>query len=141
MEKRVVPQQGNEDRFVAVQPFVGAVEKRPLPSQRSADGGAALRSGVGGLFRIEVIAGLDVAAAEQSEQASVQLAGAALGHDVDGPARRSAQLGRKRVPVHLELLHRRLRDGGANRPRVEDVVQAVQHEGVVSPAAPPDAQP
>ena len=52
-----------------------------------------------------------------------------------------AQLGRKRVAVHLELLHRRLGDGGANRSRVEDVVQTVQHEGIVSPAAAADAQP
>ena len=141
VEKRVVPQQRNEDRFVAVQPFIGAVEKRPLPPQRSADRGPALRSGIGRFLRIEVVAGLDVAVAQQPEQASMQLARSSLGHDVDRPARRTAQLGRKRVPVHLELLHRRLRDGRPNRTRVEDVVQAVQHEGVVSPAAAADAQP
>ena len=141
VQERVVPQQRNEDRFVAVQPFIGAVEKRSLPSQRSADRGAALRSGIGRFFRIEVVAGLDVAVAEQPEQAAMQLAGTALGDDVDGAAGRAAQLGRKRVSVHLELLHRRLGDGGADRSRVEDVVQAVQHEGIVSPAAPPNAQP
>ena len=141
VEERIVPQQRHEDRFVAVQSFVGAVEERPLPAQRPADRGAALRSGVGGLSRIEVVAGLHVAVAQQPEQASVQLAGAALGDDVDRASRRAAQLGRERVAVHLELLHRRLGDGGADRAGVEDVVQAVQHEDVAAPAAPPDAQP
>ena len=57
------------------------------------------------------------------------------------PPGRAAQLRRKGVAVHLELLHRRLGDGRADRAGVEDVVQTVQHEGVVSPAAAPNAQP
>ena len=73
VQKGVVLKQGDEDGFVAVETFVSAVEKGPLPSERSADRRPALRSRIGGLFRIEEVPVLEVAVAKQSEQASMQL--------------------------------------------------------------------
>ena len=140
VQERLVPEQGNERRLVPVEAFVGGVEERCAAQDGTAEGTPALGPGVCRLGRIEMIAGLETAVAEYSKDRSAVIVRAALGHDVDGPPGRSAQLRGERIPVDLELLHRVLADGGPDAPGGVVVVQPVDGEGVAAPTATADAE-
>ena len=131
-EERLVGQQRDDLRFVAVQALVRREQEGLVALDRPPGGCAALRSCIGAFSGIEVVAGLESAVPQDTEQGTVELVRAALCGDIDRSARGSALFRRKRVPVDLELLNGFLADGGAHGTGIEAVVQAVDHEGVAA---------
>ena len=90
----------------------------------SAEGGAGLDAGVGGLVDGgERVGGLDVAVAQEAEGAGVGLICAGFGDDIDDASGGAAVLGVEAVGDDLELLHGVLADGGAGA--AGDVVAGV----------------
>ena len=107
----------NRDEVVGgnVEPLERQEIERAIPLQRTAKRGAVLLLRVGGLLAIdglpgraealEMILRIQRLVPKKEEQIAGHRIRAALGHDVDDPARRLAELGRKRVGEHLKLAH------------------------------------
>ena len=107
-----------------VEPLERQEIERAIPLQRTAERRAVLLLRVRGLLAIdglprriealEVILRIQRPIAKKEEQIAGHRVRAALGHDVDDPAGRLAELGRKRVGEHLELADRLLAERRAH---------------------------
>ncbi len=139
VEGAAVLEDGHEGGFLAVEALVGGEEEGAVAAQGAADGGASLGAGIGGLPGIEVVAGLDVAVAEEAEEVAVEPVAAAAGDDVDGAAAGPAEFGRGGVAVDLELLDGLLADAEADAAGVDVVLDSVDEEAVAAAVAAAEA--
>jgi len=122
-----------------VEPLVRAEEEGAVAPQGAAERRPGLGARVGGLLRVEEVAGLDVAVAQEAEHIAVEPVAAAARDDVHGAAAGPAELGAGGVAVDLELLHRLLADAHAHAAGVDIVLHAIQEEAVAAAVAAAEA--
>ena len=122
--------------------FIGEEPVSPVLLDGAAHGDSVLGASVVRLIDVaEGIGRLDVAVAQISEGAAMELVGAGFGDDVDHPAGGLAVFRRIAIGEDLELLHGVLRNGGANAvDGIVDGVGAVNVDQVAATALTADVQ-